>query len=105
MQAKSLDAPVPSPQPSPTGRGGARVALFRERTDANASAARLRRLGFSVVSIPVIEVRARRSRYDAVIATSGKAFHDDGPPDASSQLYVAGARTGRAAQARGWRLA
>ena len=110
MQAKSLDAPVPSPQPSPTGRGGARVALFRERTDANASAARLRRLGFSVVSIPVIEVRARpirprRSRYDAVIATSGKAFHDDGPPDASSPLYVAGARTGRAAQARGWRLA
>ena len=86
------------------------VALFRERKDANASAARLRRLGFSVGCLPVIEIRTRpvrreRSHYDAVIATSDKAFHADGPPDTSSPLYVVGARTARVAQARGWRLA
>jgi uroporphyrinogen-III synthase len=87
-----------------------RVALFRERDDANTSAARLRRLGFSVARLPVIEIRTspvrpQRSRYDAVLATSDKAFHADGPSDTSSPLYVVGARTGHAAEARGWRLA
>jgi uroporphyrinogen-III synthase len=87
-----------------------RVALFRERKDANASAARLRRFGFSVVCLPVIEVltrpvRPQRIHYDAVVATSDKAFHADGPPDTSSPLYVVGARTGHGAEARGWRLA
>jgi uroporphyrinogen-III synthase len=86
------------------------VALFRARKDANASAARLRRLGCSVVCLPVIEienkpVRPRRPHYDAVIATSDKAFHPDGPRDTSSPLYVVGARTGRAAKSHGWRLA
>jgi uroporphyrinogen-III synthase len=89
---------------------GSRVALFRERKDANASAARLRRFGFSVVCLPVIEVltrpvRPQRIHYEAVVATSDKAFHADGPPDMSSPLYVVGARTGHAAEARGWRLA
>ena len=88
----------------------ARVALFRARQDALASAARLRRLGFSVACLPAIEIRAqavrpRQSRYDAVVATSDKAFLGDGPCDKSSPLYVVGARTGRAAEARGWRLA
>jgi uroporphyrinogen-III synthase len=87
-----------------------RVALFRERKDANASAARLRKLGFSVACLPAIEVRTRpvrpqRIHYDAVVATSDKAFHADGPPDMSSPLFVVGARTGHAAEARGWRLA
>jgi uroporphyrinogen-III synthase len=86
-----------------------RVALFRERKDANASAARLRRFGFSVVCVPVIEIRTRpvrpqRSHYDAVVATSDKAFHADVMSDTSSPLYVVGARTGRAAEVRGWRL-
>jgi uroporphyrinogen-III synthase len=92
--------------------GGPHVALFRERKDANASAARLRRFGFSVVCLPVIEIRTRpvrpqQSHYDAVVATSDKAFHADGPPppDTSSPLYVVGARTGHAAEACGWRLA
>jgi uroporphyrinogen-III synthase len=105
-------AQQPSPQPFPQGRGGSRpkVALFRERKDTNATAAKLRRLGFSVACLPAIEietrpVRPQRSRYDAVIATSDKAFHADVPSDASSPLYVVGARTGRAAEARGWRLA
>jgi uroporphyrinogen-III synthase len=40
-----------------------------------------------------------------VLATSDKAFHVGGPSDTSSPLYVVGARTGRAAGARGWRLA
>ncbi len=102
----------PSPQPVPRERGGShpRVALFRERGDANASAVRLRRFGFSVVCLPVIEirtglVRSQRASYDAVVATSDKALHAEGPTDTSSPLYVVGARTARAAEARGWRLA
>ena len=107
--------PEPSPQPTPIPRQARderspRVALFRERKDASASAARLRRLGFSVASMPVIEIRTRpvtprRRRYDAVVATSDKAFHSDGPLAASPPLYVVGARTGHAAEAHGWRLA
>ena len=87
-----------------------KVALFRAREDATASAARLRRLGFSVACLPAIEIKAQaarpmRSRYDAVVATSGKAFMGDWPGDRSPPLYVVGARTGRAAKSRGWRLA
>jgi uroporphyrinogen-III synthase len=90
--------------------GRSRVALFRAREDASATAARLRRLGFSVACLPAIEIRAKplrpqRSHYDAVIATSDKAFHADGPSDTSWPLYAVGARTGPAAEARGWRLA
>jgi uroporphyrinogen-III synthase len=110
--SKSRFAREPSTQPLSRRRGGdgARIALFRAREDANASAARLRKLGFSVACLPVIEIRSspvrpQRSRYDAVVATSDKAFHADGPPDTSSPLYVVGARTGPAAEARGWRLA
>ena len=40
-----------------------------------------------------------------MVATSDKAFHARRPPDTSSPLYVVGARTGHAAEARGWRLA
>ncbi len=88
----------------------ARVALFRARADAMGSAARLRRLGLSVACLPAIEIQAyavrpKQSRYDAVVATSDKAFLGDGLDAASSPLYVVGARTGRAAEARGWRLA
>jgi uroporphyrinogen-III synthase len=66
----------------------ARVALFRAREDATASAARLRRLGFSVACLPAIEIKAQavrpsRSRYDAVVATSGKAFLGDGKAEPS----------------------
>jgi len=87
-----------------------RVALFRAREDAGPTAARLRRLGFSVACLPVIEIatkpgRPRRTHYDAVIATSGKAFLSDTPLDKASPLYAVGARTRRAAEARGWRLA
>jgi uroporphyrinogen-III synthase len=87
-----------------------RVALFRAREDARPSAARLRRVGFSVACLPVIEIKPHavklsKARYDAVIATSDKAFLADAPTDKSSPLYVVGARTARAAQAHGWRLA
>lgn len=124
MQTKRFDAPSslllsaeagarePSPQSLSRRRAEARprVALFRERKDANASAARLRRLGFSVACLPAIEIRTRpirpqRSHYDAVVATSDKAFLSEDPFDKSSPLYVVGARTGHAAEARGWRLA
>ena len=58
-----------------------------------------------MIEIRTRPVRPQRSHYDAVVATSDKAFHADGPFDTSSPLYVVGARTGRAAEARGWRLA
>ena len=88
----------------------ARVALFRAREDASASAARLRRLGFSVVCLPVIEIKARavrprQARYDAIVATSDKAFLCEALCVRPSPLYVVGARTGREAEAHGWRLA
>ncbi len=71
---------------------------------------RLRRFGFSVVRLPVIEIRPspvepERLRYDAVIASSDKAFLSAPSLDQRSALYVVGARTGRAAEARGWSLA
>jgi uroporphyrinogen-III synthase len=40
-----------------------------------------------------------------VVATSDKAFLSEDPFDKSSPLYVVGARTGHAAEGRGWRLA
>ena len=65
------------------GHDGYGSLLFRAREDARASAARLRRLGFSVACLPAIETRAhavrpRQSRYDAVVATRDKAFLGDG---------------------------
>jgi uroporphyrinogen-III synthase len=102
----------PRSNPSPAEEGGSRpqVALFRAREDANATASRLRRLGLSVVRLPVIEIRPslvepQRLRYDAVIASSDKAFLSAPRLDRRSALYVVGARTGRAAEARGWRVA
>jgi uroporphyrinogen-III synthase len=87
-----------------------RVALFRAREDAVGSAARLRRLGFAVARLPVFDVAPlrfmpRRLRYDAVIATSAKAFLEDAPIDRSSPLFVVGVATARAAAQRGYRVA
>ncbi len=87
-----------------------RAALFRARDDAAGSAARLRRFGFAVARLPAIEIvplafAPERKRYDAVVAASDKAFLADVSVDRSSPLYVVGARTARAAKARGWRLA
>ncbi len=87
-----------------------RIALFRAREDAAGSAARLRRLGFSVAHLPVIEVAPlpfapAKARYDAVVATSAKAFLSEAPLDRAGPLFVVGARTAREAEARGWRLA
>jgi uroporphyrinogen-III synthase len=87
-----------------------KIALFRARADAARSAARLRRLGFAVACLPVIEIAPlsftpKRTRYDAVVATSANAFLGEPPVVASSPLYVVGARTARAAEARGWRMA
>ena len=86
-----------------------RVALFRARDDGARSRARLRRLGFGVASLPVIEIAPMRvktasERYDAVVASSAKAFIGEAPLKAASPLYAVGARTARAAEARGWRL-
>jgi uroporphyrinogen-III synthase len=88
----------------------ARIALFRAREDAAGAAARLRQLGFAVANLPVIEFAPRpfapaKTRYDAVVATSAKAFLSDAPVERASPLFVVGARTARAAKSRGWRLA
>ncbi len=87
-----------------------RIALFRARDEAAGSAARLRRLGFAVTCLPVVTVvplafTPQRTGYDAVIATSSKVFPVVGPIDRAAPLYVVGARTARAAEADGWRLA
>jgi uroporphyrinogen-III synthase len=87
-----------------------RIALFRAREDAAGSAARLRRLGFAAANLPVIGIAPRpfapaKTRYDAVLATSAKAFLSDAPVERASPLFVVGARTARAAKSRGWRLA
>jgi uroporphyrinogen-III synthase len=89
---------------------GARVALFRARDDSAASAARLRWLGFSVVCAPVVEIVARpvtpvKTRYDVVVATSANAFLNEAPVATAAPLFVVGAKAGRAAEKRGWRLA
>lgn len=93
-------------------QGGAatRVALFRAREDAGPSAARLRRLGLSVACLPVTRISPlpfapSRATYDAVVATSARAFLRQAPMEMSSPLYVVGGRTARAAEARGWRIA
>lgn len=87
-----------------------RVALFRASEEAVGSASRLRRLGFAVACLPVVTVvpldfSPKRARYDAVIATSSKAFQAVESIDRTTPLYVVGARTARAAEADGWRLA
>ena len=94
--------------PAMTTRGPvATVALFRAQDDAALSAARLRELGFRAISAPVIEiaplrVMTARRHYDAVVASSAKAFAGGAIAGAASPLYVVGARTARAAEALGW---
>ena len=85
-----------------------RVALFRAREDAERTAARLRRLGFAAAILPVVEAVALgfdlpQTKFDAVVATSAKAFLNEAAP--AAPLYSVGARTARAAQALGWRIA
>jgi uroporphyrinogen-III synthase len=87
-----------------------RVALFRACADAAGSASGLRRRGLAVACAPVVETAALtiapiKARYDAVVASSAKAFLSDAPVVKNSPLYAVGARTARAAEARGWRLA
>jgi len=95
--------------PNP-GAARTRVALFRAREDGASSAARLRRLGFSVACLPATEVAPlsftlERPRYDGAIATSARAFLVEVPLDPATPLFVVGAGTARAAEARGFRLA
>ena len=87
-----------------------RVALFRAREDAERSAARLRRLGFSAAILPAVEAIALpfdmpEAGFDAVVATSAKAFMQEAKAPPAAPLYAVGARTARAAVARGWALA
>ncbi|HZZ60519.1 MAG TPA: uroporphyrinogen-III synthase [Roseiarcus sp.] len=87
-----------------------RVALFRAGGDGARSGMKLRRLGFSVDCLPVVEiapvrVKPARERYDAIVATSAKAFIGQTTLEAAAPFYAVGARTARAAEAHGWRLA
>ena len=87
----------------------AKVALFRASEDAPRTAARLRRRGWRVACLPVtkiapLPITPAKGRYDAVVATSAKAFQADTLIETSSPLYVVGVRTAHAAEARGWRV-
>lgn len=86
-----------------------RVAVFRARDDAVETAGRLRRFGFSAVCLPVFDVvplafAPPRARYDAVIATSAKAFLKGAPVDHACPVFVVGEKTARAARLHGWRI-
>jgi len=85
-----------------------KVALFRAPEDTAESAAKLGEMGFEAVPLPVLETRPlavspTHSRYDAVLATSAKAFLADLPVDRASPLYAVGERTLRVGEAAGWR--
>ena len=58
-----------------------------------------------VISIAATPVETGRERYDAVVSSSARAFGGGAIREAASPLYVVGARTARAAEACGWRLA
>lgn len=85
------------------------VALFRAEDDAAETAGRLAALGFDTARLPVIVPRGlaaapRRQHYDAILATSARAFLAPPPIAPDARLFVVGARAGRAAEAAGWRL-
>ncbi len=87
-----------------------RIALFRATEDAEASADALRDMGYEAVSLPVIETRplavsVSKHRYDAILATSAKAFLAGTLLDRRTPLYAVGERTVRAGEASGWRAA
>jgi uroporphyrinogen-III synthase len=87
-----------------------RVALFRAGGDGGRSGEKLQRLGFRVARLPVVEIAPMRvetasKRYDAVVASSAKAFIGQATLEATTLLYAVGARTARAAESHGWRLA
>jgi uroporphyrinogen-III synthase len=91
-------------------QASAKVALFRAREDAAESAGKLRELGFEAVLLPVIETRPlpfalAHPRYDALLATSAKAFLAEARVDRDAPFYCVGERTARAAEAAGWRPA
>ena len=86
------------------------IALMRASEESERSAARLAELGHAGIVAPatvVLETRATvpPGRYDAVVATSAKAFDllSASSRDAvlATSLFVAGAQTARAAKARG----
>ena len=100
----------PSIMPAmPDSQSPRRVAVFRARDDAVETAASLRRFGFSAVCLPVFHVAPLafappRARYDAMIATSAKAFLRDAPVDHACPAFVVGEKTARAARLHGWRI-
>ena len=84
-----------------------KIALFRAAEESGRSAARIAALGFEPVSLPALETRPlpfkpSRPRYDAVLATSAKAFLAPIGAPRSAPLYAAGGRTMRAGEAAGW---
>ena len=50
-------------------------------------------------------MKTASNRYDAVVASSAKAFVGEARLEEAPPVYAVGARTARAAEARGWRLA
>ena len=87
-----------------------RIALMRPQNEAEATAAELAARGFEAVIAPAIEIRALpaappEGRFEALVATSPRAFLALGDADrarlARIPLYVVGARAARAARDAG----
>ncbi|MBI1867875.1 MAG: uroporphyrinogen-III synthase [Methylocystis sp.] len=88
------------------------VLVTRARADAECTAARLRELGYAPLLSPVIDIEAAGAAipcgpFDAVVATSAKAFEHTAGADLAAlsrlPLYVVGARTAQAAAKHGLR--
>jgi uroporphyrinogen-III synthase len=103
----------PLPRERVTNRG-LTIALFRARSDSERSAARLDELGLESVIAPVAQVRATRAgppsgEFDAVVATSAKAFELMSAAVREAivgfPLFVVGEQGARAAAARGLQIA
>ncbi|WP_457796739.1 uroporphyrinogen-III synthase [Methylocystis sp. S23] len=88
-----------------------RVLVLRARDDALRSSEKLRAMGFTPVVSPVLEIAATGAPippgdYDAVLASSAKGIECAGAgaePYKRLPFHAVGARTAKAAEARGWR--
>jgi uroporphyrinogen-III synthase len=92
----------------------ATIALFRAREEAERTAAGLAAHGFASVIAPVTQTRATqavppRRKFDAVVATSAKAFELMSAAARESisglPLFVVGSQSARAAAAKGLQVA
>jgi len=88
-----------------------RVLVLRAQEDALRTSEKLRETGFTPIVSPVLEIAATGApvppgEYDAVLASSAKGIEcveDRADGYKSLPFHAVGAKTARAAEARGWR--